>query len=103
MQHGVAIVNLAGIGGLKAVPGLSAYVAPKHGMIGPTRQAAEYAEYGIRVNAVAPGMVATPAGSSRPIQLQRYADMQSEGRQPRRRRSQAIVVLMPDAASFVPR
>ncbi|MCX7381973.1 MAG: SDR family NAD(P)-dependent oxidoreductase [Alphaproteobacteria bacterium] len=55
------IVNLASTLGLMAAPKRAAYVASKHAVVGLTKQMAmEFGEYGIRVNAVAPGVVRTP-------------------------------------------
>lgn len=58
---GGAIVNTASVAGLVAEPGMAAYVAAKHGVIGLTKAAAiEYASRGVRINALAPGWVDTP-------------------------------------------
>ncbi len=56
-----AIINRSSANGLVGLPGMAAYTAAKHGIIGLTRSAAiELAEFNIRVCAVAPGYVATP-------------------------------------------
>ncbi len=58
---GGAIVNNASVGGLIGFPGVGAYVASKHAVMGLTRTAAlEYAQQGVRVNAVSPGGIETP-------------------------------------------
>jgi NAD(P)-dependent dehydrogenase (short-subunit alcohol dehydrogenase family) len=58
---GGAIVNMASVAGVIADPGMAPYVAAKHGVVGLTKAAGvEYAAQNVRVNAVAPGLVATP-------------------------------------------
>lgn len=57
-----SIVNIASINGLLAVPNMSAYGAAKAAMIHFSRYAAmEGAPDGVRVNAIAPGVINTPA------------------------------------------
>jgi NAD(P)-dependent dehydrogenase (short-subunit alcohol dehydrogenase family) len=54
------IVNIASIGGVMPLALESAYCASKAGMIGLTKALArDWAKYGIRVHAVAPGYIAT--------------------------------------------
>lgn len=56
-----AIVNCSSMAGLQGAPGMSAYAASKHGIMGLTKSAAlEYISKGVRINAVSPGMVDTP-------------------------------------------
>ena len=61
MPEGGSIVNLASITGLGARAGLTAYSTSKHAVIGLTRNLAkDLAPLGVRVNAVAPGLIVTP-------------------------------------------
>lgn len=55
------IVNTSSVAGVIADPGMAPYVAAKHGVVGLTKAAGiEYISQGIRVNAIAPGLVETP-------------------------------------------
>jgi NAD(P)-dependent dehydrogenase (short-subunit alcohol dehydrogenase family) len=58
---GGSVINNASIGGVRGIPGLAAYAAAKHGVVGLTRSAAlECAGNGVRVNALVTGNVDTP-------------------------------------------
>lgn len=55
-----AVVNTASIAGLLGTPGMPAYVASKHAVVGMTKCAAgEVGPHGVRVNAVCPGPIDT--------------------------------------------
>ncbi|WP_211748229.1 SDR family NAD(P)-dependent oxidoreductase [Paenibacillus sp. Marseille-Q4541] len=59
-QNSGAILNTSSLAGLMGGPGMAPYIMSKHAVIGLTRVAAnELASFGIRVNAVLPGTIAT--------------------------------------------
>lgn len=65
-----SIVNTASVGGIRGVGNQSGYAASKHGVVGLTRNSGvEYGEFGISINAIAPGAIMTPMveGSLRQI------------------------------------
>ncbi len=60
-QRSGSIVNMSSVGGKRPSLGSGAYITGKAALNMLTQQAAlEYVEHGIRVNAVAPGMIRTP-------------------------------------------
>ncbi|MDQ2649137.1 MAG: SDR family oxidoreductase [Actinomycetota bacterium] len=104
---GGSIVNVASAAGRMGVPGLAAYSASKHGVIGLTKTAAiEEARRGIRVNAVLPGSVRTPmleafSGSDPAVleQMGRRSPMGRLGEPPEI--AESIVWLLSDASGYV--
>jgi NAD(P)-dependent dehydrogenase (short-subunit alcohol dehydrogenase family) len=107
-QGGGAVVNTASVAGLiGSSSGICAYNASKHGIVGLTRTAAlEYAKSGVRVNAVCPGLVATPMtdrlfGGDAALAA-RFAAALPTGRSAAPEEVAAAVVwLCSDAASYV--
>jgi NAD(P)-dependent dehydrogenase (short-subunit alcohol dehydrogenase family) len=105
-QGGGTIVNTASAAGLVGLPRHGAYVASKHGVLGLTKTAAlEYAQQGIRVNAVCPGYIRTPMTSGATPNPDVEAAMVAAepiGRMGTPEEvAQAVVWLCSDASSFV--
>jgi NAD(P)-dependent dehydrogenase (short-subunit alcohol dehydrogenase family) len=102
-----AIVNSSSIAGLVGIARQPIYVASKHAVAGITKSAAvEYADQGIRINAVAPGLVDTPIMdriyASNPELRAEADDWQPIGRTARPEEiAEAVVWLCSDKASFV--
>jgi NAD(P)-dependent dehydrogenase (short-subunit alcohol dehydrogenase family) len=60
-QGSGSIVNAASVGGIRGVGNQTGYAAAKHGVVGLTRNSGvEYGEFGITINAIAPGATMTP-------------------------------------------
>jgi Dehydrogenases with different specificities (related to short-chain alcohol dehydrogenases) len=102
-----AIVNVASVAGLIGFPGLPAYVASKHGILGLTKTAAlENAKLGIRINAVCPGVIRTAmidriTGRDKTVE-RKFEDMEPVGRMGEPEEvAEAIVWLCSESASFV--
>lgn len=56
-----SVVNTASVGGIRGVGNQSGYSASKHGVVGLTRNSGiEYGQFGININAIAPGAIMTP-------------------------------------------
>ena len=63
-QKSGSIINMASIGGIETAPGYLAYGSSKAALIYATKSCShEVGQYGIRVNAIAPGLVETDMGS----------------------------------------
>ena len=101
---GGAIVNLSSILGLNGMAGRAAYVAAKHGVVGLTKSAAlDYAETGLRINAVAPGYVDTPLLKDRTADERKsIAQMHPMGKMAEPQEiAEVIAFLLSPRASFV--
>ena len=97
------IVNLASTLGLMAAPNRAAYTASKHGVVGLTREMAlELGDKGVRVNAVAPGVVRTPLTEryfQDPAYAQAIRDIHALGRWAEPREIANAILFLADAAN----
>lgn len=106
-QGGGAIVNNSSVDGERAFPWDPAYSAAKHGVLGLTKSAAlQYATKGVRINAVCPGWIKTPALdpilASDPQAEQNILQHQPIGRLGRAEEvAEAVVWLCSDQASLI--
>lgn len=99
-----AIVNVASLSGLTAHPMDVGYMAAKHGVVGLTKGlAVDWACYGIRVNAVCPGLTTTPIQQT--ISAQPFEGIYKRipfGRAGKpEEQAHAILFLASDQASFI--
>jgi NAD(P)-dependent dehydrogenase (short-subunit alcohol dehydrogenase family) len=104
---GGSIVNTASVAGLQGLATAPAYVAAKHGVAGLTKTAAlEFAQKGIRVNAVCPGFIHTPM-VDRVLDKGVFSEEQIFAAEPMHRMgkpeeiAEAVLWLCSDASSFV--
>ncbi|TQK18602.1 NAD(P)-dependent dehydrogenase (short-subunit alcohol dehydrogenase family) [Microbacterium sp. SLBN-154] len=111
-QGSGAVVNTASVGGIRGIGRQSGYAAAKHGVVGLTRNSAvEYGEFGVRINAVAPGAIWTPMVENSMKQLDaenpRQAAEQFIQANPTKRYGEApeiasvVAFLLSDDASYV--
>jgi NAD(P)-dependent dehydrogenase (short-subunit alcohol dehydrogenase family) len=105
-----AIVNMSSVQSLVAIPSFPVYAAAKGAINALTRQVAgEYASRGIRCNAVAPGLIATPLAEwtlerapDREAQIEAWNTLCPIGRWGRVEDvAAAVSYLLSDDASFV--
>lgn len=99
-----AIVNVSSLSGITGLPGQTSYAAAKGGVNAFTRALAqEVARFGIRVNAVAPGLVETEMAAQIPAaQRERLLSGVPMGRMATPEEVAAVVVfLASDRASYV--
>lgn len=104
---GGSIVNMSSVNGTMAIPSIASYNASKGGVDNLTRvMALALADHGIRVNAVAPGTIATEL-AAKAVLGSEEAKQRILGRTPLRRLGEpaevadAVAFLLSDAASYV--
>ena len=106
-QGGGAVVNMSSVNGTLAIPGIASYNASKGGIDQLTRaMALALADHGIRVNAVAPGTIATEL-AQQAVLTSDEARARIMSRTPLRRLgepeeiAEVVAFLLSDAASYM--
>lgn len=103
-QGNGVIVNMSSILGQVAFANSAAYVAAKHGVVGLSQNAAvEYAQHGIRINAIGPAFINTPLLSALSEEVKQVLiKMHPMGRLGEANEVASLVIwLSSDKASFV--
>jgi len=102
-QGGGAIVNDSSTAGLTGYANNPIYAVSKFGVVGLTQSVAlQYAQQGIRVNAVCPGWIRTPmVGDSNKSETQALAETPMYRLGIPEEIANAVLWLCSDAASFV--
>ncbi|GJH27056.1 SDR family NAD(P)-dependent oxidoreductase [Caballeronia novacaledonica] len=101
-----AIVNLSSAAGIRGVPNRLAYAASKYGIVGISQtMALELGPLGVRVNAIAPGMIRTPMTEvmfENPDNAQRIRSAHPVGREGQPEEvAAAVAFLLSEDASFI--
>lgn len=99
-----SIINISSISGKVGFFGQTNYSAAKAGIVGLTKAAAkEVARYGVRVNAVQPGLVVTPMTEvmSEEIWAQKLADVPLQRAAQPSEVASVVVFLASDMASYI--
>jgi NAD(P)-dependent dehydrogenase (short-subunit alcohol dehydrogenase family) len=102
---GGSIINNSSVAGLVGFQNIPAYASSKHGILGLTKTAAlEYAKQGVRINAVCPGVIATPMidrfTKQDPATVAQFTGMEPVGRvgQPKEVAAAVLFLCAQDAA-----
>ena len=99
-----SIINMASVGGIETNPGYLAYGSSKAALIWATKcLSKEIGEYGIRVNAIAPGLTETSMGHYKSEEeIAKVKERTSLGRMASPREiADAVLFLASDNASFI--
>ena len=106
MEHGGSIVNISSSAGIGPTPRAASYGVSKAGVINLTLTAArEYAEDGIRANAIVPGLIDTPQARGSTGSRERFEQRANEMALGRAGRPDDVANLMlflaSDESSFI--